>query len=254
MEQQGMLIRARRRRRSFRYLLWVSISVGAIASALSSGCGNSPTPPNALVYDGMTAPSTVGELLSTLKLIADRRLWDRDDFYAEETLKRLFGSQQIQITTVPEESLSVRLLGFQGLLPAKPGDATQMSGFEFFARKHVKRPALPAIKGASQMFDYKTKRQFQATIAGTSQGLDFNAVTGIFGPGWKENRDAENQLFMAITREPFNPPPPRPTGYMGNTIITYTTGASSDRQEVSLRFDAGGTLRGIDSLILYVDP
>ena len=253
-----MLIRTPRHPSSFRHhlLTCVSISVGVITtSVLLSDCGNSsPTPPKALVYDGMTVPNTVGEILNTVKIVAERRLWDRDDFYTEETLKRLFGSQQIKVTAVPEESLTVQLFGFQGQLPARPDDASQLSGFEFFARKHTKRPALPAIQGASQMFDYKTRRQFRAMISGTSQGLDFNTVVGICGPGWKENREAENELFMAITREPFNPPPPRPTGYMGNTIITYTTGGSSDKQEVSFRFDAEGTLREIDSVALYGDP
>ena len=104
------------------------------------------------------------------------------------------------------------------------------------------------------MSDYKTKRLFQALIRGTAQGLDFNTVVSIFGPGWRENREAENERFMAVTRESFNPPPPQPTGYMGDAIITYTTGGSSDKQEVSLQFDGQGMLREIDSVTLYVDP
>lgn len=246
---------------SFRHrlLTWVSVSVSVITSALFAGCGNSlPTPPTAppkaLVYEGLTAPTTIGELLSSLRIIAERRLWDREDFYAEDTLKRLFGSQEIKVTIIPDQNLSAQLFGFQGLLTPRPDDATKFSGVEFFAHMHVKRPPLPTIRGASQMFDYKTKRQFQAMISGTAQGLDFNTVVGIFGPGWRENRDAENERYMAIAREPVNPPQPQPTGYMANSIITYTTGGSGDKQQVSLQFDGEGMLREIDSVTLYGDP
>jgi hypothetical protein len=89
--------------------------------------------------------------------------------------------------------------------------SAKFAGVEFFARRHIKRPAVPAIRGATQMFDYKTKRQFQAMITGTAQGLDFKTVVSFFGPGWRENRDAENNRDTAIAREPFNPPQPQPT-------------------------------------------
>jgi hypothetical protein len=79
---------------------------------------------------------------------------------------------------------------------------------------------LATVHGASDEFDHRVKRQFQAMIEGAATGLDFNSVVGIFGADWKENREAENEIFMAITREPFNPPPPKPTGFMGDAIIT----------------------------------
>jgi hypothetical protein len=238
-----------------------AIAMGLVVAmgALLSDCGNSVpatapmAAPKTLVYEALTPPSTVGELLGLIKTIAERRLWDRDDFYTEETFRRLFGSQQVSVTA-GDNTLRVQFLGFPNLFTPSPSNNTAPSGVEIIASKHMTRPPLPEVQGAAQMWNYRTKRWFEATIWGTAQGLDFKTIVGIFGPGWRENREAENEIFMAVTREPFNPPPPQPTGYMGNAIITYTTGASTDKQEVSLRFNGEGMLAEISSATLYQDP
>jgi len=261
MSRPSLHCLGRRGKSHLRRHLIFSGTLGCVATigALFSGCGNSApapqvVPSKALSYEGLTPPTTISELLKLVSVIGERRLWDRNDFYTEETLKHLFGSQKITVSADPGQTLTLHLFGFQGLLSPRPDDPRKFAGVQFFARKHINRPALPAIQGADQMFNYKNKRKFQAMIAGIAQGLDFKTVVRIFGPGWRENRDAENERFMAIAREPFNPPQPPPTGYMGNAIITYTTGLPSDKQDVSLQFDGEGMLREIDSVTLYEDP
>lgn len=205
-------------------------------------------------YKGLVVPATVGELLKSIKLVAERHLWDRDDFYTHETLTRIFGPEDIRVMTVPGKNLEFQLYGFERFLAPQPGDPNGLEGAEIFARKHVTRPTLAPLHGASDEFNHMVSRQFTARFLGNAAGLDFNTVINIFGSEWKENIPAENEVFMAITREPFNPPPPQPTGYMGNKIITYTEGPKDDHQELSLRFDSLGTLREIDSTTRYATP
>lgn len=251
----------RPRENHFLRRLILSAAIGCVAtvSGFFSGSGNSApasqvAPSKALSYEGLTAPTSIGELLRLLNVIGERRLLDHNDFYTEETLKRLFGDQKIRVSADPGKTLTFDLFGFRGLLIPWADDSAKFTGVEFLALKHIKRPPLPPIQGSAQMSNYRTKRRFQAMIYGSAQGLDFNTVVSIFGLGWKENREAENERYMAIAREPFNPPPPQATGYMANSIITYTTGASRDKQAVSLRFDEKGMLCELDSVVLYVDP
>jgi len=55
---------------------------------------------------------------------------------------------------------------------------------------------------------------------GITHYLDFKSVIDVLGSDWKEDKEAEEERFEAVTREAFNPPFPQPTGYMGN--VTYT--------------------------------
>jgi hypothetical protein len=68
--------------------------------------------------------------------------------------------------------------------------------------------------------------------------LDFKSVADLYGPNWVENVDAEQEHYNAIVREPRNPPPPKATGYMGNSIIKYVFPTST----ISLGFSPDGHL------------
>jgi hypothetical protein len=207
-----------------------------------------------LGYQGLQVPMTIDALLRTLKVIADRRLWDRDDFYTEAVLKKVFGNQSVEIDTDVPGALEFRInAGFKNLLIPRSDDRSRYSGVDITAFKHVVRPELPRIQGAAQMSNYKTRRQVSVTLSGTSPDLDFKNVLEIFGAGWQRDRGLENQRFEAIAREPFNPPPPQSTEPMGNAIITYTSGALEDQQELSLYFDGNGKLGTVLSTTRYYD-
>lgn len=206
-----------------------------------------------LSYDGLNPPTTIGELLSSIKTIAHRRLWDRDDFYTREGLERLFGTQaKIDVKTEPEETLNAKFFGLKSLL--KPQRQSGLPGVAIYARKHLKRPPFPEIPGSSQLWNYNTKRSFQMTFDGTAQGLDFKSVVAVFGDGWRQDVQAENERFEAFTREVFNPPFPQASGYMGNAIIAYSLGSPTDCQETSLSFGPTGVLTEIDSRTAYPEP
>jgi hypothetical protein len=107
----------------------------AFFTLLLFACGDStPAPtaiePKPLPYEGLTPPSTIVELLTSLKIIAQHRLWDRDDFYAKDTLQRLFGTQEITISTVPGRNLSFQIYGFKTLLAPRQGNGARFSGVE----------------------------------------------------------------------------------------------------------------------------
>jgi len=129
MEQRGMLVRTPSHPSS-KLIVWVIVAVGVVnLGALLSGCGNSaPTPrvvaPSTLSYEGLTPPTTIGELLRLVNKIGERRLWDRDDLYLQNPIKRLFGSQRISVTEVPEQAVEMHLFGFRDLLTPLPDDVT----------------------------------------------------------------------------------------------------------------------------------
>jgi hypothetical protein len=181
-----------------------------------------------LTYRPEKAPSTPVELIKVVKQIADERLFCRDDFYTKEHLLQLFGKSSKVDVTMGDHFLTGSVRGFSEFVE-KRSQRPELDGLVIYARKVTPTAGPNAGKPWCDL---------SLTNWGVTQ-LDFAAVTGALGPDWKENKDAEFELFRAITREPFNPPFPRPTAYMGNAIIEYNDG------EIRLQFGPNGVLEEI---------
>jgi hypothetical protein len=80
--------------------------------------------------------------------------------------------------------------------------------------------------------------------AGDIPGLDFKSVMHVLGPGWREDRRAEIEWQVARA-EPFNPPPPPVTGFMGDAIMSY---ASRPEIQLSITFGSSGRLEYLNAI------
>lgn len=205
-------------------IVWTGL-LGACASE------SQQSTPAQRFYQDAEPPASILALLKTIKGITDNDLFAHDDFYTEEHLKQLFGAAQtVKVTqeTTGSVGMYASIYKFGDLVPAELR-SSPVNGIYVDARKISKD-------------DHRHLAEYVAALRinmyGITEGLDFKAVTGIFGEGWTENRQAENDKFMAITREPFNPPPPPATAYMGNAIVTY----DRPKTTIDLEFTAGGTL------------
>jgi hypothetical protein len=194
---------------------WVIVSAADAADTLESSSS---------FYNTAKAPSTIPDILRMVKQIADKNLFARDDFYTENHLKSLFGDQpKIEVNQYESETRGW-VYGFIELVdPGTP--ASYLNGVWIEARK-------------GKLSTWPICCDFTVTFRSIARGLDFRSVIDVLGSGWIEDKKAEDEHFVAVTRESFNPPFPRPTGYMGNAIIAYKEPNGSMR----LEFSSDGTL------------
>jgi hypothetical protein len=183
-------------------------------------------------YQSVKPPKTVPELLQAVKAIAESGIYSRDDFYSENILKRLFGGQP-KMAVDDDGAVTVAYMhGFANLVSG-PDETTKtmdyLTGVWFEARR-------PDIAN-SWKADFCCR--MSAEFWGMIKGLDFLSVTGVLGPDWKEDRNAEASRI----REFLTAPLPPVTGYMGDSIVTYRTGKAT----MSLEFDFDGRLHQIYS-------
>jgi hypothetical protein len=184
------------------------------------------------IYRKSVPPASAVDVLRQYKLIADHHLYGRDDFYQDKALRALFGQvEEIKIlrNSCPWSGRA-DIYRFARFFP--PPSATVVPGFYISATKYDPscEKLQPSLRNALGRLDMK--------VQGTTAGLDFKSVTDVFGPHWVEDQHAEWEKYNAIAREPWNPAPPRATGYMGNSIIKYVSPTST----IFLGFSSDGRL------------
>jgi len=172
------------------------------------------------IYGKPVLPASAADVLKQYKLIAEHQLYLHDDFYADEVLKELFGSGEefrIVRNSCPWSGRA-DIYRFARFFPPpstslNPG--IYISAVEYGASCDKSVTPLPNTLG-----------RIDLNVQGTTAGLDFKSVTDVFGANWMEDKPAELNLYNSIVREPWNPPPPKATAYMGNSIIKYFTPTS----------------------------
>lgn len=179
-------------------------------------------------YSSVSSPETIPQLLGLLVRVARSGVFSRWDFYTEDSMSRLFGTNVISRVDDDGIVTVVSAHGYLNLVAGPDEDTRQipyLSGIWISASK-------PNANGWP--FCCRLDVEFWGDIP----GLDFKSVIEDLGSHWREDRRAEAQV--AISRaEPFNPPPKPTTGYMANTIVVYE---SYPATRISLEFDSAGHL------------
>jgi hypothetical protein len=139
----------------------------------------------------MPAPQFVEEVLK----IGSSDEPKNDDFFTQENLKRVFHAANVASAKINDGSeyfladVPVQLDSWNPNAPARTVFIIQRSN-----------------SGATSII---------INFQGKSPSSNLKSLTNALGPDWIEDRDAENAEFLAVAREPFNPPA-RPV-----RIITY---------------------------------
>lgn len=196
--------------------------------------GACTTPPATL-----PTPTTTDALLTNLKTaLGDERLLD-DGFYTESNLKRFFGGTQVTKVYVengkPRPFTRCYISGFSAMVPPMPlaGGRISLTGL---------RADIVKVAGSGH--------EHGAIIVTGS--LDFHSdaddleaghVMKELGYSWSEDREAEFNAFMAIAREPFNPPAQR------QYIMHHIWSEDGYKKEVVLNFGAGQHLWILNFLV-----
>jgi hypothetical protein len=172
---------------------WHHSTLGAVLFAIAA-CATNARP--------LSSPTTTDELLSNLKVaFADDRLFD-DAFYVEPTVKSFLGGTKVSQVYAKEGRppfTTFFIGGFDAMVPPMPwgtgGGALQGLRAEIFK-----------VTSDGQEHGKIARVRVFLEIHSGDNHLEAEHVMGIFGYPWQEDREAENQVFIAITREPFNPP------------------------------------------------
>lgn len=191
---------------------------------------------NAGVYDTIHVATTVQSLLIDIKHIVDHRLFVRSDFYRQESIVRLVGTQAIQTLESAGDLQKISFVGFSNLL---------------HARDNLNSPAIEILAWKKEEREKGVVGLFRVTFHGVASGLDFKSVINIFGSGWKEDVAAENEARMAFTREPLNPSYPQATNFMGNKVVSYSSQGGGAPIRLLLRFSSDGKLWQIECSYPY---
>ena len=188
----------------------------------------------AAVEAPQTTPASGPDIVATIQEIVNRDDVSRDDFYSEKSLRARFGAHPTIDAPGSGSGLHANIVGWGDLAdgPSPPSTALQ-SGVYISISKYVARTGSNA--GGTECY-------LTADFKGFSAGMDFESVVSKLGPGWKRDKDAETERFIAITREPFNPPFRQATAPMGNVILVY--GEATHR--LVLYFNPAGTLYRVE--------
>jgi hypothetical protein len=205
---------------STRYALLLLLAAGLTACASDSERAESQAQ---RIYARARPPATPLEFVVTVKTIADADLCKREDFYTEPHLRKLFGEPATLAGTRYEDG-TVRVDVRSFAAPDQPPPVfPTVAGISMEAQRELSGPTISCRLG----------------LSAASPALDFASVVKALGPDWKEDKDAELQYLIAITRIYINPTLPPATGYMGNTVITY----KAEHTALQLHFGPEGILR-----------
>lgn len=206
--------------KSTRYALALLLAAGLAACASDSERADSQA---RSIYARARPPATPLDFVVTVKTIADADLCKREDFYTEPHLRQLFGEQaSVQGTRYDDGTARVDVRGFAAPDQPPPVFPT-VAGVSMEAQREMSGPTVSCRLG----------------LSAASPALDFASVVKALGSDWKEDKDAELQYLIAITRAYINPSFPPATGYMGNTVITY----KAEHTALQLHFGPDGILR-----------
>lgn len=175
-------------------------------------------------YESTTPPETIPEILKLFRAIATKGIYWRDDFYTVKTMQQLFGEQRPAKIIDDGIVTVVSVHGWEPLVIG-PNEYTRSMPYTKGVSIEARRPD-PNVQAVWRRLDVSFWGQFD--------GLDFESVTQVLGPGWKHDTAAERQP------QPHRVPSPI-TGYMGDSIITYPAGET----RLVLEFDSAGQLHSM---------
>jgi hypothetical protein len=174
--------------------------------------------------DEATTPSTPAELVANIRFALNHDLLLSDDFYTEAYLGKFTGGTKIEIAKEEKlHRLGVQVTGFPMLAPVRLGNIL-LEGVEFQLGRTTAEGGVERVIGV-------------LSFHGTDRSLELDQIVGYLGSGWHEDQEAESQKFMAIAREPFNPPA-KPS-----LIIAYDLGPSNPTRKKNLSLDFGSDRR-----------
>jgi len=178
-------------------------------------------------------PGSAQDVLAILLQIVDDRSFTGDDFYTQAELLRRFGPlPEIKLDESKGAERNASVSGYGRLADIPPNPPGLPNGIFIGFGRYL----WPRGTADQALLCY-----LDATFQGFASGMDFDSVVARLGSGWHRDAKAEQDRFMAVTREPFNPPFPTPTAPMGNAIIDYGQG---DRK-VELDFTSSGVLHSV---------
>ena len=172
---------------------YCGLTICAIAVAVSA-CATPPAP--------LRRPATTDDLLTNLKTaLGDERLFD-DDFYTEANLKQFFGGTEVTKIYVEEGKPTpftiFSIKGFSAMVPPMPTTngwalAGLLARVGTVTKDGQEHGAIVSVTGSLE-------------VHSNAPNLEAKHVMNELGYPWVEDREAEGRAFMAIAREPFNPP------------------------------------------------
>jgi len=202
-------------RRAGALLVFASLSATVVGSAASRA---------------EAEPASAVDVFAILRQMVDDRAFARDDFYTQAELVSRFGAlPEIKINEPKGIERSASVVGYGRLADVQSKSAVLPNGIFIGFGKYL----WPRDAADQALICY-----LDADFRGFASGIDFDSVVARLGPGWRRNSKVEQDRFIAVTREPFNPPFPTPTTPMGNAIIDYGQG----NRQIELEFTPSGLL------------
>lgn len=154
-------------------------------------------------YERTAKPTSPESLVRNVASAVNGNLFLRDDFYTDDNIRLVLGAEE---TKAFFNEKGVRLFGDRK--ESFPSYRYFLSGFSAVipptpVRPGVQTDLMKFIDGQGRI----KQVVLRMTLASSDERLGMNNVLAIIGGNCTEDRKAENDLFMAITREPWNPPP-----------------------------------------------
>lgn len=171
----------------------------------------------------MATPSNVDELLLNIKYSVEHNIFMLEESYSEEFLKNTTSGNKVSVKEfdVTRANISSRtyISDFPRMIePIRMSKDWELPWVSLSIERKVERGKI-------------TLSSIDAIFQSKDASLSFEHITGIFGKNWTEDSKAENAKFMAVAREPFNPPA-KPS-----LIIEYKFDDAEYKKTISMDFN-----------------
>ena len=150
-------------------------------------------------YEHAAKPTSPESLVQNVALAVSDGLLLRDDFYSDENIRLVLGAREIKTSF---NETGGRLFGDRN---------EKLPSYRYFLNDFPELVPAARIQGDLIKFvdGHGSIKQvvLRMTVGPPDERLGMKSVLAIVGGNCAEDQKAENDLFMAITREPWNPPP-----------------------------------------------
>ncbi|MDD2829998.1 MAG: hypothetical protein PHW18_10530 [Sulfuricurvum sp.] len=222
---------------NFSFIIQKSIQTICLVSVLAIGLAThanavemkSPTK-EIKKYAVLKEPKTVEELLKNLKYAYDHDWFLNDDFYAEQTLKRVLGSHNDELHTYyfNNQGDEVNHLIENGKL--------QSYGHNFKYRQHRSDKQAQLILNGIQA-GYRKGKGGSFHVAFESGVVFFEEAEAVFGRGWTK-KDARETFTDSWTPSPA-------TSEYGNLVMEYFKESEKSKGYIGIFTNEDGSVNSI---------
>jgi hypothetical protein len=176
----------------------------------------------------MAPPKNISDLLANLRMAIDKNQFMRNGFYSSDNLKIEFGANALDKMYVaegkPAPFTRYFLKDFTGIMPSpRPYSGILSMQLSKTTGDGKEDGDIVSVRGS-------------INILSDDDALSVSNATKALGSDFEEDKKAENDVFLAISREAFNPPA------QPHFIITYELDDFRYSKKITVDFGPKGRL------------